>query len=98
MTSLVLKNDLKGFSQAEIHDTVEDALRREARQARVRRDYFAAQCRVFEETYGFSSAAFMEKFESGELGDDAAYFDWFAAKRGYDLWERRYRILQELAA
>jgi len=35
----------------------------------------------------------MRQFESGALGDDAEYFDWYAAKRGLHLWERRFRIL-----
>jgi len=39
----------------------------------------------------------MQRFEAGELGDDADYFDWFAAKRGLDLWDRRCRILIEAA-
>ena len=40
-----------------------------------------------------SSQEFMQQFESGDLGDDAEYFDWYAAKRGRDLWERRSHIL-----
>jgi len=35
----------------------------------------------------------MQQFESGALGDDAEYFDWYAAKRGCDLWERRFCML-----
>ncbi len=35
----------------------------------------------------------MRQFESGALGDEAVYFDWYAAKRGLDLWERKLRIL-----
>jgi hypothetical protein len=30
------------------------------------------------------SDLFIEKFNSGELGDDDDYFDWYAAKRGLD--------------
>ena len=41
---------------------------------------------------------FMRQFESGALGDQAQYFDWYAAKRGLDLWERRYRILSGVKA
>jgi hypothetical protein len=40
----------------------------------------------------------MHQFEAGELGDDAAYFDWFAAKRGLDIWEKRARILAGVSA
>lgn len=31
-----------------------------------------------------SSDEFMRRFEAGELGDDAAYLDWYA-KRGWDI-------------
>ena len=33
-----------------------------------------------------SSDVFMEKFETGELDDRDDFFDWFAAKKGYDKW------------
>ncbi len=42
-------------------------------------------CRAFELKYHMSSDEFMRRFEAGELGDDAAYFDWYAAKRGWDI-------------
>jgi len=40
-----------------------------------------------------SSDEFMDKWESGELDDRDDYFDWFAAKKGFDVWDRRLRIL-----
>ena len=86
------------FSDSEVEATVTYALQREMEQARLRRDHFAEQCRRFEESYEMDSDTFLAKFESGELGDEADYFDWFAAKRGFDLWEKRYQILRELVA
>ena len=85
-----------GFSDDEVRETINYALQQELEQARLRRDHFAAVCQRFEETYGMDSDTFLQKFEDGELGDDAEFFDWFAAKRGFDLWDKRYRILQEL--
>ena len=82
-----------GFSLDEVRQVVDSALRREADWADVRRIYFAHQCSVFEQEHQMTSDEFMERFESGELGDDIEYFDWYAAKRGLDLWERRVRIL-----
>ena len=46
---------------------------------------FAERCRAFEQVYGMPSDEFMRRFEAGELGDDAVYFDWYAAKRGLDV-------------
>jgi hypothetical protein len=84
------------FSDSEVEATVAYALKREMEQARLRRDRFAEQCQQFEESYEMDSDTFLQKFEQGELGDEADYFDWYAAKRGFDLWEKRYRILREL--
>jgi hypothetical protein len=81
------------FSSDEIRTTILDALQSETAQAQLRRDYYAEQCAAFEREHGFSSDEFVRRFEAGSLGDDAMYFDWFAAKRGLDLWSRRFRIL-----
>lgn len=86
------------FSESDVKKTVEYALRRELRQAQLRRDHFAEQCQRFEALYDMDSETFLQEFEAGNLGDDADFFDWFAAKRGYDLWEKRYQILSELVA
>ena len=94
MTELALKaggSDL--FSIDEVRQVVDGALHREADLADARRTYFERQCSDFEQKYQMTSDEFMERFESGELGDDIEYFDWYAAKRGLDLWERRVRIL-----
>ena len=80
----------------EVRKVLDSALRHEADLANARRTYFERACRAFEQQYQMSSEEFMRQFESGALGDDAVYFDWYAAKRGLDLWERRFRILSEV--
>ena len=77
----------------EVRAVLDSALRREAALAAARRDYFASSCSAFEERIKLSSEEFMRQFEAGTLGDDAEFFDWYAAKRGLDVWERRYRIV-----
>ena len=62
------------------------------------RAYFEHACLAFEQKFRMSSDEFMRQFESGALGDEAQYFDWYTAKRGLDLWERRYRILSGVEA
>ena len=39
------------------------------------------------------SEEFMDKLESGRLDDRDDFFDWYAAKKGLDIWDRRLRIL-----
>jgi Fe-S cluster assembly ATPase SufC len=82
-----------GVNGDEVRKVLSSALRNEAELADARRAYFERACRAFEQQYQMSSDEFMQQFESGALGDDVEYFDWYAAKRGLDLWERRFRIL-----
>ncbi len=91
--NISVKVQANGFAEAEVAAAVADALRHQAGQAGARRDYFLAECRRFEEAYHMASDEFMRRFESGELGDDEHWFDWFAAKRGFDNWDRQYQIL-----
>jgi hypothetical protein len=90
---LKLTTDLK-YPLPEIKETLLAALQNEIALAKLRRDEFYRECVKFEQKYHLSSDEFMKRFENGELGDDTDYFDWFAAKRGFDIWERRYQILK----
>jgi hypothetical protein len=74
-----------------------NAVQDEIDLARVRRNEFLKACQIFEAKYHFSSDEFLERFENGELGDDADFFAWHAVKRGYDVWERRFQILSGIA-
>jgi len=49
-------------------------------------------CKRFEKKYEMGSDEFVNKLESGILDDRDDYFDWFAAKKGWDIWSRRLRI------
>ena len=86
------------FQLDEVRSVLNSALHREADLASARRAYFEHACRGFEQKHQMTSDEFMRQFESGALGDDAHYFDWYAAKRGLDLWERRFRILSGIQA
>lgn len=83
------------YPESEVVETISEALRDQATVAQMRREEFRRLCNQFEEKYGWNSDEFMRRFEAGSLGDDAEYFDWFAAKRGFNIWDRRYRILSE---
>ena len=76
-----------------MREVVAYAMRNQLRHAGIRRDHFAELCQAFESEYKLSSNEFLQQFDNGELGDDAYLFDWYAAKRGLDLWQRRFVIL-----
>jgi hypothetical protein len=92
-----VKVKTKELDKDEVTGVLGDAVRHETDLARVRRDEFLKDCQRFEDKYHFSSDEFLERFESGELGDDADFFSWYAVKRGFDVWERRYQILSGVA-
>ena len=82
-------------SSAEVRKVLNDALLQETKLADTRRVYFARLCQTFEQQHQMTSDDFLQQFESGTLGDKAVYFDWYAAKRGLDLWQQRFHILSE---
>ena len=94
METIALRTRIStGVNLDEIRRVLGNALRHQVDLASERRTYFERACRAFEQQHQMSSEEFMRQFESGTLGDEAEYFDWYAAKRGFDLWERRFRIL-----
>jgi hypothetical protein len=40
---------------------------------------FENECKEFEKKYKMDSEFFLNKFDSGELGDDLQWFDWYAS-------------------
>ncbi|MBX3052900.1 MAG: hypothetical protein KF753_15550 [Caldilineaceae bacterium] len=90
---IALKVQSNDFSLANIREVVDYALRNQLRHAQLRRDHFAEMCRSFEQQHEISSDEFLRRFDEGTLGDDAYLFDWYAAKRGLDLWQQRFLIL-----
>ena len=84
------------YPQAEVVATLEEALRNQVALARAHLEQFKRECRAYERQYGMASDEFVRRFETGELGDDAHWFDWFASKRGLDIWARKLRLLSEV--
>lgn len=91
--TLALKTDLAGFKKGDIRNAVSYALDSAKAQASQRFDYYANLCIEFEKRLDLTTDEFIQKFEQGELGDEQVYFDWFAAKRGMDIWRTRRDIL-----
>jgi hypothetical protein len=47
--------------------------------------YFAAKF--------WAHACLCKKSYIKEIGDDNDFFDWYAAKRGFDLWSKKLKII-----
>jgi hypothetical protein len=81
------------FDPNDVRIVLRAALNNEMILARARRNAYERTCQEFEGRFQITSDRFLEDFEAGHLGDDLEYFDWYAAKRAFDLWDRRARIL-----
>lgn len=51
---------------------------------------------TFERKYKMSSEEFIQKFESGELGDDAEWFDFLFAYRAYEQVRKKLKLIEEI--
>lgn len=94
---LTLRAEDTRFDLTEVRFVLNTALSRESSLAHARRDAYQRVCQEFERRFDIDSDKFLVDFEAGRLGDDAVYFDWYAAKRGFDQWDRRASILAEVA-
>jgi hypothetical protein len=81
------------FTPQEVSEVIRGALEQNQRVAKYKVKKYSEICEDFEKKYNMSSDLFMGKFNSGELGDDDDFFDWYAAKRGYDIWNKRLKII-----
>lgn len=90
---ITLSTTQTAFELADVRLAVDAALSREVVLARARGRAYERICREFEVRFNMSSDAFLRQFEAGELGDELELFDWYAAKKGFDFWNRRTTIL-----
>ncbi len=85
------------FSIQEVSDAIRSALALDERFAKYKEARYFNLCDNFETRYKMSSDIFMQKFESGELDDLDDYFDWYAAKKGLDHWNKKLNILSGIS-
>jgi len=81
------------FPLKDVSEVIRSALKQDERIAKYKLKRYSQICENFEKKYEMDSDRFMEEFEAGELGDDDDFFDWFAAKRGFDIWNKKLQIL-----
>lgn len=91
---MTLTLDIKGdFTSQEVSEVIRAALDQNARAAKYKIEKYSIICKNFEIKYGIGSDLFMEKLEAGTIEDESEFFDWFAAKRGLDFWNKRLKII-----
>jgi len=51
-------------------------------------NFYKKSIKDFERKYHLSTDVFQKKFESGQLGDESDYFDWYAFAQLLDRWQK----------
>ena len=74
-----------------------NALQKELVFATLRYEMFKNECKIFEEKFGMDSYSFFDKFESGQLGDDLHWFDWYSVYRGRELWKEKFQTINGIS-
>ena len=85
-----------GYAEEEINEVIDESITSRLEFAQRRLATYQASCATFEQQYGMSTQEFLDKFESGTLGDRQEWFDWYAAAEGKTLWSRKCNILVHL--
>ncbi len=94
---MTLTVGIKGdFTPQEVSEVIRAALEQNEHVAKYKIKKYSDICENFEKKYEMDSDIFMEKFDSGELGDDDDFFDWYAAKRGLDIWSKSLKIISAI--
>jgi hypothetical protein len=81
------------FSPQEVTEAIRSALEHEKHVARYKIKRYSAICRDFKTKLGISSAELQTKLETLNRNKESNFFDWYAAKRGLDHWNKRLEIL-----
>lgn len=63
-------------------------------QHQLRRERYERDLREFEQRYGLTSAEFYRRFENGEMGDLADYFEWASLYELYEDLQAKIRRLE----
>ncbi len=72
---------------------VRDSISREIKIVKAKLEKYGKKLKQFEEEHDMDTDVFIQKFESGELGDDEKWFDWkFAYEARQRLVERKKQL------
>ena len=104
----LIRNHLEGSMQDKITinssypiattiSVLNDALQKELLYANSRYETFKQECNFFEKKYNMDSNHFIDSFESGILGDEIQWFDWYSVYRAKELWKKKYNIINEIS-
>ncbi len=56
--------------------------------------FYKKTLKEFEQKHQLSTQVFLKKFESGQLGDEADYFDWYAFAKLLAKWRKAQSVIR----
>lgn len=56
--------------------------------------FYKKALKKFEQKYHLSTQTFLKRFEAGQIGDDADYFDWYAFAKLLAQWQKTQSALR----
>jgi len=56
--------------------------------------FYRKSIKEFERKYKLTTTTFLKRFEDGEIGDDADFFDWYAFARFLAQWQKTQSALR----
>jgi hypothetical protein len=86
-----------GVTGEEAREALRVSVERERQIASARLAAYQARASAFERKHGMTTAEFRVRFDSGDMGDDAEWFDWYAVARAIETWSHRTKILHGIA-
>ncbi len=56
--------------------------------------FYKKATKEFEKKYHLTTRNFLKKFEAGQMGDDADYFDWYAYSKLLAKWRKTQSVIR----
>jgi hypothetical protein len=56
--------------------------------------FYKKSLKAFEQKYRLTTKTFLKRFETGEIGDDTDFFDWYAFARLLAEWQKTQSALR----
>ena len=78
-------------------ESVNSAIKKDITEGEYMLDHLKERLDEFEEEHGMDSEEFMQKFESGELGDKEDFFEWHAVIQSINHLEQKTENLKKKA-
>lgn len=82
------------MNSPETKEAIATAIRKEKQEGEYLRNRFRKKLKAFEEKYDMETEDFIDKFNSGELGDREDFFEWKAVYKGLQHWKNKLKTLE----